>query len=373
MPLTQRTVKHTRPARTASLPLWIGEGGARLLVLIGDEAVVEDAQALVAPQAQDGRRRRAARRRGQQQALQHAAQVARVEQVVEARGRGRQRGQHVGVQLQQRADEVRGHGCAHAIPCLHPARQASCQAPQPRWGIPCRCARGIHSERRKDSKGVEARAGGQQAVACPGRARGRGRTRNGRPQRRRVVQQDGRADGAQAGVARHLDGEGGHEGEQARVERVARAAREPHRAQRLHVPDLPPLELLAAAVHALRASRARREGRARAAPHPRKCPTYVMLILNQRGCVVVTCRSKQMHYEGGQVRRKSQRRVRRTTGRPARSALRRPAHQPALVMRMHAAACHAARLAAEQLAQQRERLLRAVRVLRRQAHVVEPE
>jgi len=54
VPLTQRTVKHTRPARTASLPLWIGEGGARLLVLIGDEAVVEDAQALVAPQAQDG-------------------------------------------------------------------------------------------------------------------------------------------------------------------------------------------------------------------------------------------------------------------------------------------------------------------------------
>jgi hypothetical protein len=40
---------------------------------------------------------------------------------------------------------------------------------------------------------------------------------------------------------------------------------------------------------------------------------------------------------------------------------------------VHAAACHAAHLAAEQLAQQRERLLRAVRVLRRQVHVVEPE
>ena len=68
-----------------------------------------------APQAHKGVRRGEVRGRGQQQALQHAAEVARVEEVMESGWCGQQHRQDVVVQLHHRADQPRAQRCPRAI------------------------------------------------------------------------------------------------------------------------------------------------------------------------------------------------------------------------------------------------------------------
>eukprot|EP00959_Pyramimonas_sp_CCMP1952_P152504 3190947-Pyramimonas_sp.AAC.1 len=97
----------------ASYPL---SGGGELelnisgtyLVLLADEAVVEDAEAFVAPEPDELRSGLELVDGAREQPLVHAAEVAQVEDVVEARRRGRQPLADEPVQRQDGLRERRG-------------------------------------------------------------------------------------------------------------------------------------------------------------------------------------------------------------------------------------------------------------------------
>mmetsp|Transcript_2862 Transcript_2862/g.10101 ORF Transcript_2862/g.10101 Transcript_2862/m.10101 type:complete len:413 (-) Transcript_2862:1489-2727(-) len=86
-----------------------------VLVLLADQAVVEDAHALVAPQAHERRGTGVLVWRREQQALADAAQVAQVEDVVEAARRWWQFLEHVLVHLKRHLHDVL-RGALHLVP-----------------------------------------------------------------------------------------------------------------------------------------------------------------------------------------------------------------------------------------------------------------